>query len=169
MNVFLIKIPDGTTLYRVLLLHALSPLLHHITEWTLVATLFKQSDRGFESHSITFYIFSCDSGSGVAQSIQWLDYGLYDRGSIAGTGKGNFLHHRVQTGSEAHAFSYPVGTGGSSARLKQSERKAVQSSPPSADVKKEWSYTSTPPYAFMAWCLVKFKDKFTSYLWRYMV
>jgi hypothetical protein len=24
-----------------------------------------------------------------------------------------------------------------------------------------WSYTSTPQYAFMAWCLVKHRDKFT--------
>jgi len=26
-----------------------------------------------------------------------------------------------------------------------------------------WSYTSTPQYAFMAWCLVKRRDNFT---WR---
>jgi len=29
------------------------------------------------------------------------------------------------------------------------------SSPSSAEVKKSWSYTSTPQYAFMAWCSVK--------------
>jgi hypothetical protein len=27
--------------------------------------------------------------------------------------------------------------------------------------KNEWSYTSTPQYAFMAWCLVKHTDNFT--------
>jgi hypothetical protein len=27
-------------------------------------------------------------------------------------------------------------------------------SPTSAQVKKTWTYTSTPPYVFMAWCLV---------------
>jgi hypothetical protein len=27
--------------------------------------------------------------------------------------------------------------------------------------KNEWSYTSTPQYAFMAWCLVKHRDNFT--------
>jgi hypothetical protein len=27
--------------------------------------------------------------------------------------------------------------------------------PTSAEVKNVWSYTSTPPYVFMAWCLVK--------------
>jgi hypothetical protein len=28
----------------------------------------------------------------------------------------------------------------------------------SAEVKNVWSYTSTPPYAFMVWCLVKHRD-----------
>jgi hypothetical protein len=28
--------------------------------------------------------------------------------------------------------------------------------------KNEWSYTSTPQYAFMAWCLVKHRDNFTT-------
>jgi len=27
--------------------------------------------------------------------------------------------------------------------------------------KNEWSYTSIPQYAFMAWCLVKHRDNFT--------
>jgi hypothetical protein len=27
--------------------------------------------------------------------------------------------------------------------------------------KNAWSYTSTPQYAFMAWCLVKHRDNFT--------
>jgi hypothetical protein len=31
----------------------------------------------------------------------------------------------------------------------------------SAKVKKAWSYTSTPPYVFIAWCLVKHRDNFT--------
>jgi hypothetical protein len=29
-----------------------------------------------------------------------------------------------------------------------------------AEAKNAWSYTSTPQYAFMAWCLVKHKDNF---------
>jgi hypothetical protein len=28
-------------------------------------------------------------------------------------------------------------------------------------LKNAWSYTSTPQYAFMAWCLVKHRDNFT--------
>jgi hypothetical protein len=34
-------------------------------------------------------------------------------------------------------------------------RREVDHSPPtSAQVKKTWTYTSTPPYVFMVWCLV---------------
>jgi hypothetical protein len=32
---------------------------------------------------------------------------------------------------------------------------ADHSPPPSAEVKNAWTYTSTPQYVFMAWCLVK--------------
>jgi len=32
-------------------------------------------------------------------------------------------------------------------------------SPPSnAKVKNAWSYTPTPQYVFMAWCLIKYRD-----------
>jgi hypothetical protein len=30
-----------------------------------------------------------------------------------------------------------------------------------AEVKNGWSYTPNLPYVFMAWCLVKHRDKFT--------
>jgi len=53
---------------------------------------------------------------------------------------GNFsLHHCVQTGSEAHSTSYPVGTVGLSPG-----GKADHLHPSSAKVKNMWSYTSTP-------------------------
>jgi len=32
----------------------------------------------------------------------------------------------------------------------------------SVEVKNAWSYASSPPYVFMSWCLVKYKDNFTS-------
>jgi hypothetical protein len=32
--------------------------------------------------------------------------------------------------------------------------------PCSTEVKNAWLYTSTPPYYFMAWCLVKHMDNF---------
>jgi hypothetical protein len=39
---------------------------------------------------------------------------------------------------------------------------ADHSPPSSAKVKNAWSYTSTPQYAFMAWCSVKkHRDNFT--------
>jgi hypothetical protein len=43
-------------------------------------------------------------------------------------------------------------------------READHSPPSSAEVKGAWSYTSTPQYAFMAWCSVKkHRDNFTFY------
>jgi hypothetical protein len=76
-------------------------------------------------------------------------------------GAGNFsLHHCVQKGSGAHLASYPMGTRGSFPG-----RKAAGSwSWPltsSAEVTNAWSYTSTPQYVFMSWCLVKHRDNFT--------
>jgi hypothetical protein len=56
----------------------------------------------------------------------------------------------VQTGSGVHPTSYTMGTGGSFPGVKRPERVADHSPPISAEVKKMWIYTSTPPYAFMA-------------------
>jgi hypothetical protein len=36
-------------------------------------------------------------------------------------------------------------------------READYSSQSSAEVKRALSYTSTPPYVFMVWCLVKYR------------
>jgi hypothetical protein len=33
----------------------------------------------------------------------------------------------------------------------------------SGDVKSVWSYTSNPPFVFMAWCLINHKDTFPFY------
>jgi hypothetical protein len=41
-------------------------------------------------------------------------------------------------------------TGGSFPEVKQQAREADHSPPSSAEVKKMWSYTSTPLYVFMA-------------------
>jgi len=45
--------------------------------------------------------------------------------------------------------------------VKQPGRETDHSSSSSAEVMNECSYTSTPQYALMAWCLVKHKDIFT--------
>jgi hypothetical protein len=42
--------------------------------------------------------------------------------------------------------------------VKRLGREAYHSPPSSAEVKNARSYTSTPQYAFMAWCLVKHRD-----------
>jgi hypothetical protein len=47
--------------------------------------------------------------------------------------------------------------------VKRPGRGADHSPPPNAEVKNAWSYTSTPQYVFMAWCLFKHRDNFTSY------
>jgi hypothetical protein len=56
----------------------------------------------------------------------------------------------VQTTSGVHPASYPVGTGDSSQGVKRPWSEADHSPPTSAEVKKIWIYTSTPPYTFMA-------------------
>jgi hypothetical protein len=102
---------------------------------------------------------SRDSSVGIA-----LGYGLDDRGSRVRfpAGAGNFsLHHRIQNGAGVHPASYPMGTRGSFPGVKRPGREADHSPSSRAEVKNAWSYTSTPQYVFMAWCLVKHRDNFT--------
>jgi hypothetical protein len=63
-------------------------------------------------------------------------------GNVYNKGKG---HHRVQNGSGVHPACCPMGT---------------RSSFPGCKAAGAWSYTSTPQYVFMAWCLVKHRDNF---------
>jgi hypothetical protein len=67
----------------------------------------------------------------------------------------------LQIGSGAHPASYPMATGGSFPGVKRPGREADNSPPSSAEVKNARSYTSTPQYVFVAWCLVKHRDNFT--------
>jgi hypothetical protein len=55
------------------------------------------------------------------------------------------LLHIVQTGSGVQPTSYKMGTRGSFPEVKRQEREADHSPPTSAEVKKIWTYTSTPP------------------------
>jgi hypothetical protein len=43
--------------------------------------------------------------------------------------------------------------------VKRPRREAVHSPATSADVKETWIYTSTPPYAFMAYCLISYVQR----------
>jgi hypothetical protein len=56
----------------------------------------------------------------------------------------------VQTGSGVHTTFYKMGTGASFLGVKRQGREADHSPPTSAEVKKMWIYTTTPPYIFMA-------------------
>jgi hypothetical protein len=77
----------------------------------------------------------------------WLRAGRL-RGRSSSPGRVSFLHV-VQTGSGAHQASHTKGTGGSFPGVNLPGREADHSPPTSAEVKKTWIYTSTPPYAFM--------------------
>jgi hypothetical protein len=69
---------------------------------------------------------------------------------------GNYsLHHRVQTGSETHSTSYPMGTGDSLPGVKRPWSESDHSLPSSAEVKNAWGIPPLLQYALMAWCLVK--------------
>jgi hypothetical protein len=96
------------------------------------------------------------SGNLISSSVAiQTDYGLDDRmiGVQFPVGAGNFsLRHSVQTSSEAHTASYPMGTGGSFLGGKAAGRGADHSSPSSAEVKQ---------CVFMAWYLVKHMENFT--------
>jgi hypothetical protein len=76
----------------------------------------------------------------------------------------SFLHS-VQTGFGAHSTSYKIGTWGSF----PGEKAAGAWSSPLIFMhcrgQEWWNYTSTPPYIFMAWCLIhQSQGKLTFYL-----
>jgi hypothetical protein len=51
-----------------------------------------------------------------------------------------------------------------SLEVKRPGREADHPPPSSAEVENAWSYTSTPQYVFMVWCLVKHRDNFIFYV-----
>jgi hypothetical protein len=61
---------------------------------------------------------------------------------------------KVQIGSGVHPTSYAMGTDSSFPGVNRPGCEADHSPPASAEVNKMWIYTSTPPYAFMASCLI---------------
>jgi hypothetical protein len=65
--------------------------------------------------------------------------------------------HPDQTGSGAHPTSCPRGPGHFSLSVKQPGREADHSSSSSScvKVKNVSTWTSTPPYVFIAWCFIK--------------
>jgi hypothetical protein len=94
---------------------------------------------------------SRDSAVGIATG-----YGLHDRGVGVRVPVGSriFTSPFVQTGSWVHPTAYRMGIGGSFPGVKRQGHETDQSPPTSAEVKKMWIYTFTPPYVFMAYCLI---------------
>jgi hypothetical protein len=95
-----------------------------------------------------------------------LGYGLDDRGSRFRfpAGLGIFFTTASRTPLESTQSPVKWIPGTLSLWVKQPMRAADQSPPSSAKVRNAWSYTPTPQYVFVAWCLVKHRDNFTSYL-----
>jgi hypothetical protein len=89
--------------------------------------------------------------SGIA-----LDYGLDDRifGSRQGLG---ILLFTTASRPALGPTRTPIQRvpGALSLEMKWQGREADHSPPSSVEVENAWSYTSTPQYAFMAWCSVK--------------
>jgi hypothetical protein len=98
----------------------------------------------------------------ITQSVEELSYGLDDRGFDSLQGLGIFLFtavSRTALGSTQPPIQWVLGT--LSLGVKRLGREVDHSLPSSAEVKNVWSYTSTPQYVFMAWCLVKHRDNLT--------
>jgi hypothetical protein len=134
----------------------------HLTTWPFIKFYFS-----YIYIYIYIYIYrkSRDSSVDIA-----LDYGPDDRGSRVRfpARAGNFsLHHRVQNGSGAHPASYPMGIRGSFPAGKAAGAWSWHSPHLVPRSKNEWSYTSTPQYAFLAWCSVK-KSTGQLYLYLYL-
>jgi hypothetical protein len=96
-------------------------------------------------------MWSRDNSVSIATGYGLEDGGLEVRVPVGQ--KFSFVHV-AQTGSGVHPPFYTMGTGDLSPGVKRSGPEADHAPPASAEVKKMWIYTSTPPYAFMAKCLI---------------
>jgi hypothetical protein len=84
---------------------------------------------------------------------------LDERGLIPVRRSDGTLSLHIQTDSGARPSLYPMGNGSLTPGVERWEREADHSPPSSAEVKKGWSYTSTPHFVFV---LFKHRGNFTS-------
>jgi hypothetical protein len=62
--------------------------------------------------------------------------------------------HVIQTCFGTRPTPYPLDIVGSFSLVKEAKREAVQPAPTRAEVMNAWIYTDTPPYVFIAYCLL---------------
>jgi len=111
-----------------------------------------------------FTLCKCKELFFLVRYSDWLRVvGSDDRGSILGGRPGIIFSSApcVQTGSELTQPPIQWIPQICSVAVKWPGREADHSPPSSAEVKNVCSYTSTPHYVFMAWCLVKHSENFT--------
>jgi hypothetical protein len=103
------------------------------------------------------------NGAGIVQSIYRLGYELDDRVEFdSRRGLGIFLFTTASRTSLGPTQP-PIQSGPG---IKPPGREADHSPLSSAEVGNMWNDTSTPPYVFMAWCLVKHR---TTLSLRYLI
>jgi hypothetical protein len=78
-----------------------------------------------------------------------------------------YLGDHVETVARTHPASYPMGTGHLSQKVKWLGREADHLPPSNAEDKSVWSYTYTPSFVFMAWCLIKRRMRLHGVVLRY--
>jgi hypothetical protein len=70
------------------------------------------------------------------------------------------LLHCFETGSGSMQPPIQLTPGALPSGLKRTGPKAMLPPPSNTEVKHAWSYTSTLPYVFIAWCLMRHRDSY---------
>jgi hypothetical protein len=143
------------TIIIIIISHNRFPFLWYFSSWTTGAP--HHSDFKFQIVALSllcvmwllqleFCIESIGSFPGIVSGYYYYWAGIAQWCSAGWSGvrvpvwAGNFSHHRVQTGSEAHPVSYAFFLW-----AKRPGREADHSPPSSAEVNYAWNFTVTPP------------------------
>jgi hypothetical protein len=79
-------------------------------------------------------------------------------------GQDFYLRRNMQPGCVINSASSPMGTAVTFLVTKRPELEDTESLQRSIDVKNAWSFTSSPPYVFLAYSLIKHQGQLSSYL-----